>query len=138
MGIFSSSKARTTTNETVANNVDNRVTEGDKVSVGGNVALTSGGPVDNVSISTTDFGALDVAEEITSGALDLVFNTSQRASDIASSALDVAESASSDSLNVAKTIGADQNAETVKTLVIVAGVVALAFVLKDPIKKVLS
>jgi DNA-directed RNA polymerase len=107
--LFSSESSSTTKNivdETNTNNVDNRVTEGENNNIGGNITVAAGDNLSEVSITTTDFGALDTAESISMRAFETSKNAFQSSQDavktIAADAVDVARSLTTD--NTAKTL----------------------------------
>jgi hypothetical protein len=102
----SSSKTSSQVDETNTNNVDNRVTDGEGNNIGGNVSITAGDNLSEVSITSTDFGALDTAQAISMKAFETsqsAFASSQSAiQNIAGNALDVAQDLTTD--NTAKTL----------------------------------
>jgi hypothetical protein len=109
MGLFSSSSTSETKNivdETNTNNVDNRVTEGENNNIGGNITVAAGDDLSNLTITSTDFGALDTARSISMKAFETsasAFQTSQDAvRTIAADAVDVARDLTTD--NTAKTL----------------------------------
>ncbi len=109
MGSDSRTHSENTTQDFTTNNVDNRVADGDAM-IGGNVNLNAqDSSVGNVSITTTDLGALDTA------------------SDIAVESLNAAKGIANESLNIAGKAAEDDSSETLKFLVIGLSVVGLAF-----------
>jgi hypothetical protein len=118
MGLFSSSSSSETKNivdEVNTNNVDNRVTDGDG-NIGGNISVTAGDNLSDLSIVTTDFGALDTAEGIANKAFDL----SQNAFTSSQSAI---KKISADAIDVARDITTDNTAKTIQY-----GIIAAAFI----------
>lgn len=121
-GLFNSSSSSSSTNSTETDsNVDNRVVDADFASVGGNVSLSSDGAVSDVSITTTDFGAIERA----AGVAEM---------SIASNADAVAalKAAASGAIDTAKTVAAnatrDEGAKTVQ-IAVIGGVVVFAIVM---------
>jgi hypothetical protein len=99
MGLFStksSSSSSSEINENNFNNVDNRVSEGERVNVGGNVSLSTGGSISGVTVTTTDFGALDTANDIASQAFQMSGKSNALASTIANRALDFTNTSNQD------------------------------------------
>lgn len=77
----SSAKSNTTTNvtETNVSNVDNRVAESGAV-FGGNISVTpTNAPINSLSISSTDQGAIRAGADLGLAALDLVRATTETA-----------------------------------------------------------
>lgn len=130
---MSSSSSRNTTsssNQTVQetmNNVDNRATQGDG-SIGGNVNLNLGtsATLSDVTISTTDQGAvkagLDVALESLSGLRNVVEANASVAKDSISQAYGLANAA-----RQSETSGAINNALKYFAAIAVIGVIAWAY-----------
>lgn len=144
MGFFDKkSSSRTTNNDATTNNVDNRLAEnGD---IGGNISVNlsnvsansdsgtaslggSGGGV-TTNITTSDFGALDAASELS----DRAFSFAESA--VGSSAQTSAD-AISKAVEVAKTATNDESARTQQLIILAVGGVGLAFALRGVLKKV--
>lgn len=85
MGSKSSSRTTSTTaNQTLA---DNRVVEGDNAIIGGNITLSNtGSGSGQFNVTTTDFGALDAASELSGRALTSVDNSVKAVQTIAGDA----------------------------------------------------
>lgn len=135
MGLFSSSKSKSKTNidETNINNVDNRVTEADVANIGGNVSVGAGDSLSNVSITTTDFGAVDRALDTAESSFSNSLNAIQSSVGQSVAALrDTAE----DSVKVAEAATRDESARTMQFLVLGVVIVGTAFVLRKTISKV--
>lgn len=115
MGLFDKeSNSNTTVDETNVNNVDNRAVQADEANIGGNVSLNFGdididnrrgygadiSPVGDISVTTTDFGALDTASEITDRSFDFssdVVNTlSSTVNETVDAVQEIAQSATQD------------------------------------------
>ena len=139
MGSRSSTSSSNSTQDFTTNNVDNRVSEGD---IGGNINLTlsdistgSGGgggllSADavagvggnegvNVEITTSDFGALDTASELSDRAFQFAESATSNA--ISSNAQSV-----KDAINVAQSATQDEAARTQQFLILGGVVVAVA------------
>lgn len=86
MGLFGGSKSSSTTNidENNLTTADNRLIEGDGANIGGNVAVGEAG--DGLTITTTDFGALDAASELADRSFTSVDNSVQAVRTIAGDA----------------------------------------------------
>lgn len=142
MGFFDKkSKKRTTITETNTNNVDSRSVDADEANIGGNVSLnfgdikTSGvglglgsdggggqGAVGDISVSTTDFGALDAATDIAGDAVSELSSAVQ-------SAIGLADSVSDNASALASEATRDESARTNQMLIVGAVVVGLAFII---------
>jgi hypothetical protein len=102
MGLFSnksSSSTSSVTDEKNFQNVDNRVTEGEQVNIGGNVSLSSGGEIKDVTVTTTDFGAIDTASDIASQAFEMSSKSNAIASSIAQKALSFTNTSNQDEVS---------------------------------------
>jgi len=115
-GSSSRTTSTNTTQDFTTNNVDNRIAEGD-AKIGGNVNLNAqDSSVGNVSITTTDHGALDTASDLAEIGLNA-----------ASSAFESASMVANDALEVANKAAEDDSSETLKYLVVGLTIVGLAF-----------
>ena len=122
----SSTNAATSTSDTSITTVDNRV-GGDNAVFGGNVTLNPGdSPIENLSISTTDQGAVKAGLDATLEALNFARATqggsASLASDLTSQAFDLAQAA-----RQSETSGAINNLLKYGALVLVIGVLAYAY-----------
>lgn len=131
MGLFGGSSSRTTsvTNDFTQNAVDNRIIEAGS-SVGGNVSIGAGGDIEGLSITTTDFGALDTASEAIDRSLISVDNSVDAVQTIAGdvgSRLNDALSKVTDFATAAT--GTDQN-KTVQYFIMAAAVVGAIWAYK--------
>lgn len=134
MGLFSSSKSKssTTIDDTDINNVDNRVTEADIANIGGNVSVAAGDNVDNVSITTTDFGAVDRALDTAESSFTNSLGAIQ--SSVGASVGALRETAK-ESVKVAEAATRDESARTMQFVVLGVVIVGTAFVLRKTIAK---
>lgn len=72
----SSSRSQTKSTESSQTLADNRVVDGDNAIVGGNITLSNTGEGSGeFNVTTTDFGALDAASELSERALTSVDNS---------------------------------------------------------------
>lgn len=72
----SSSKSRTVSTTNQQTLADNRVVDGDNAIIGGNITLSNtGAGSGEFNVTTTDFGALDAASELSGRALTSVDNS---------------------------------------------------------------
>lgn len=142
MGSKSSSATSSTniTKDTTTNNVDNRVAEGD-AKIGGNINLNlsdittsagsegagNGGGV-NVGITTSDFGALDTASQISDSAFEFAGSSARQLSESVGASLSTAKDAVSKAVNVAQSVAQDEGARTQQILIVGAVVVGVAAV----------
>ncbi len=121
MGLFSSSKSSSSTTN---------ITEVDTVSAEGGDNTTAvnvkGG---DVSLTTTDFGALDTASDISERAFDFA-DTSQKA------ASDTFKEATEATKEIALAAAQDEAARTQQLLIVGIVVVAAIFVARPILKKV--
>lgn len=124
MGSSSSTSSTNISEETNINTVDNRV-GGDDANLAGNITINaSDSDAGNISITTTDLGALDAASEIADRSLQL-------SSDAFGAALSSNQQAVDDAIDVAKEASTDEGARTTQ-LLIIGGVlifIAGAFIL---------
>lgn len=116
-----------TTQDTTISTVDNRV-GGDNAVFGGNVTLNpQDSPIEKLSISTTDQGAVKAGLDTTLEALSFAKSTqagsSSLAKDLTSQAFDLAQAA-----RQSETSGAINNLVRAAVIVAVIGVLAYAFV----------
>jgi len=151
MGLFSASSSSTTQNdldETSAQNVDNRVSDGDDAIFEGNVSLTAGQNIGSVTLTRTDYGAIDTAGAIINQSLsalskgfETVNNTARsvinsaesntsRAFDTAGELSDDALNTANNALKVASESTRDEGARTIQTGFILAGLVSVAFIFR--------
>ena len=127
----SSTSSTNTTQDFTTNNVDNRVSDGD---IGGNINLTlsdistagsgvfaAGGGGVNTTITTSDFGALDAASELSDRAFAFAEKTASSAAMSNTAALKSA-------FGVAKSAAQDEGARTRQLLIISGVVVAVSFI----------
>lgn len=143
MGSKSSSKTSSvnTTKDTTINNVDNRVAEGDS-SIGGNInvnfsdlstgdgsTLGGGGGGITANITTSDFGALDTAGDISESA----FSFSQNA---VSGAVGALRETAKDAVDVAKSAAQDESARTMQFAILGVAIIGVTFALRKTISKV--
>ena len=153
MGFFDKkSKTNTTVQETSTNNVDNRAAQGENVNFGGNVSINAGvgqgssfggqggsaalgaagsGGDTSISVTTTDFGALDTAREISESAFSF-------ASQSSASSLATVEEVAKDAVEVAESAARDEAARTTQMAIIGVAIVGVVFALRGTFKKVLS
>jgi len=153
VGSKSSSKTSSTntTKETNINNVDNRINEGDG-SIGGNVNLSlsdtsASGDINNY-VTTTDFGAIDTAEniaelsltessksifealgvtkEITSSAIESNNSTVEKFGD----SIDALGSVAKNALGVASEATRDETAKSLRYAMFAAAAIGVTYVLK--------
>ena len=115
-GLFSS-KSKSTTSTTVDeqnnSNVDNRVTEGENVNIGGNISINAGENLSSVSVTTTDFGAVDAGADIAISAVSASKN-------IANNALNIANEATQNAT--------EDSQASITQLAIIAGALVAVFV----------
>ena len=72
----SSSRSQTKSTESSQTLADNRVVDGDNAIIGGNITLSNTGDgAGEFNVTTTDFGALDAASELSERALTSVDNS---------------------------------------------------------------
>ncbi len=146
MGLFDK-KSKNTTNvrETNVDNSDNRLVEADRAIVGGNINITQGDNNSrgglggdgggNISITTTDFGALDTASNIADGAFELSNNSLNRVGESVSSAVGALRNVAKDAVDVAKSASQDESARTMQFVILGLTVAGVAFFFRGPIKK---
>lgn len=128
MGSSSRSATRSTnSNQTLS---DSRVVDGDNAIVGGNITLSNTGEGSGeFNVTTTDFGALDAASELSGRALTSVDNSVQAVQTIAGDAGATLSGALNKVTDFAKSQQPDQkSSRTLQLLIIsvaVVGAVAL-------------
>ena len=152
MGSKSSTSSTNTTQDFVTNNVDNRVSDGD---IGGNInvnlsdistnqesglsagvgsgATPAGGGV-NLAITTSDFGALDAASEISDNAFAFSSQAANQLGAVTASAIDKANKFGDAALGLASEATRDEAARTTQLLIIAGALVVGAFVIRKVIK----
>lgn len=133
MALFGGSKSRSSTSSTeIANNTaDNRVVESAN-NVAGNVTLSNAGrgAAGTFNVTTTDFGALDIAEDIAQSSLVQVQNSVEAVQTIAGDAGTRINDALKKVADFATSAtGSDQN-KTIQILIIAAAVVGAFMVYK--------
>ena len=83
----SSSRSNTSSTESSQTLADNRVVDGDNAIIGGNITLSNtGSGSGQFNVTTTDFGALDAASELSGRALTSVDNSVEAVRTIAGDA----------------------------------------------------
>lgn len=127
MPLFGGSSSRTTTeiDERNFTNVDNRV-GGDRSVFGGNQSVQAG-DYSNINLTTTDFGAIDAATNITDSAIEF-------SRDALSASINSSQAAVDDAITLAQSVSVDQAARTTQML-IVGGVIAAVFLIYVSFKK---
>ena len=148
----SSTSSTNTTQDFTTNNVDNRVSEGDiggninvnlsditttqdsgfAANAGGGGAGTPGGV--NLAITTSDFGALDAASEISDNAFAFSSQAANQLGAVTASAIDKANRFGNESLKLASEATRDEAARTTQLLIIAGALVVGAFVIRKVIK----
>lgn len=139
MGFFDKKKnSRTSVRETNVDNSDNRLVEADRAIVGGNINITQGDNRSegglggdaggNISIQTTDFGALDTASDIADGAFDLSKNSLNQVGESVGKAVDALRETASEAVR-------DESARTQQFIVLGLTISAVAFFFSGKIKK---
>lgn len=157
MGSKSSTSSTNTTQDFVTNNVDNRVSDGD---IGGNININlsdistdqgaalgagiggsgggaasglPGGSVNTV-ITTSDFGALDAASEISDSAFEFSTQAASQLGAVTAEAVDKANRFGNEALALASEATRDESARTTQLLIIAAAVVAGAILIRKVMK----
>ncbi len=125
MGLFGGSKSSSKKyiRETNVNNVDNRVTEADVANIGGNVSISAGDNLSAVSVTTTDFGAIDKAGELAQSAFE------SSAGSVAT-AVGALKATAGDAVKVAESAARDESARTMQFLILGVALVGIAFVIR--------
>jgi len=138
VGSKSKSRTSSSTKEITTNTVDNRIAEGDG-DIGGNLNVNlsdSGGA--SLNITTSDFGALDAASEISESAFTFAGDAVGQLGATTSSAFDSVEETAEKAVRVAENAARDESARTLQFVVIGTVIVVTAFVLRKPIQKAIS
>jgi hypothetical protein len=144
VGSKSSTSSTNTTQDFVTNNVDNRVSDGD---IGGNInvnlsdistnqesGLSAGVGSVNLAITTSDFGALDAASEISDNAFAFSSQAANQLGAVTASAIDKANKFGDAALGLASEATRDEAARTTQLLIIAGALVVGAFVIRKVIK----
>ena len=126
----SSSRSQTKSTESSQTLADNRVVDGDGAIIGGNITLSNTGEGSGeFNVTTTDFGALDAASELSGRALTSVDNSVEAVRTIAGDAGATISGALSDVTKFATSQQPDQSSSKTLQLLImsmaVVGAVAL-------------
>ena len=130
-GLFSSDSKSTTSNtneETTTTNVDNRVSDGDNGIFEGNTSFTAKGNIDNVTVTKTDYGALDSAEAIVNASLSALSDGFTAVNETAQNAVESAKDTAGDALDIASEATRDEGARTLQFGLGLAGIVGIAFI----------
>lgn len=133
MGLFSAKSTSTTQNdidETSAQNVDNRVSDGDNAFFDGNISLTAGQNIGNVNVTKTDYGAIDSAASIVNQSLSALSKGFESVNKTAQNAVNSANQTAGGALDIASESTRDEGARTMQIGLTLAGVVALVFIFK--------
>tara|TARA_R110000772_G_scaffold264301_2_gene384778 strand:+ start:3301 stop:3702 length:402 start_codon:yes stop_codon:yes gene_type:complete len=130
MGLFGGSKSSTSDNsvEVVQNVADNRVIESGNI--GGNQSISIGGSSDNLTVTTTDFGALDAATEFVDRSLTSVDNALGAVNTMAGDAGSTIGAALEKVSDFATTQTGGTSSKTIIYLIAAVSVVAVALVMR--------
>lgn len=123
----SSTSSTNITKDSTVNNVDNRVAEGD-ARIGGNINVNTSdvAGASNLTITTSDFGALDTASEISDNAFEFAGSSADRASESVAASLSTVRDAVSKAVGVAQSATQDEAARTQQFLILGGVVIAVA------------
>lgn len=126
----SSSRSQTKSTESSQTLADNRVVDGDNAIIGGNITLSNTGEGSGeFNVTTTDFGALDAASELSGRALTSVDNSVEAVRTIAGDAGATISGALNKVTDFATSQQPDQKeAKTLQLIVIAVAVVGAVYV----------
>ncbi len=126
----SSSRSKTSSTESSQTLADNRVVDGDNAIIGGNITLSNtGSGSGQFNVTTTDFGALDAASELSGRALTSVDNSVEAVRTIAGDAGATISGALAKVTDFAASQQPDQKeAKTLQLIVIAVAVVGVVYV----------
>lgn len=126
----SSSRSQTKSTESSQTLADNRVVDGDGAIIGGNITLSNTGEGSGeFNVTTTDFGALDAASELSGRALTSVDNSVEAVRTIAGDAGATISGALNKVTDFATSQQPDQKeAKTLQLIVIAVAVVGAVYV----------
>lgn len=126
----SSSRSQTKRTESDQTLADNRVVDGDGAIIGGNITLSNTGEGSGeFNVTTTDFGALDAASELSGRALTSVDNSVEAVRTIAGDAGATISGALNKVTDFATSQQPDQKeAKTLQLIVIAVAVVGAVYV----------
>lgn len=125
------SKSATSNLDSSNTNADNRIIEGNNAIMGGNVTLSNAGDGSGVfNVTTTDFGALDVASELAERSITSIDNSVAAVQEIAGDTGARLNSALNKVTDFATTQSGATSSETIKYLIIAVAVVGAAFAFK--------
>jgi hypothetical protein len=128
--VGSSSRSKTSSTESSQTLADNRVVDGDNAIIGGNITLSNtGSGSGQFNVTTTDFGALDAASELSGRALTSVDNSVAAVRTIAGDAGATISGALAKVTDFAASQQPDQKeAKTLQLIVIAVAVVGVVYV----------
>jgi len=137
VGLLSSKSSSSTSNysdEKNYNTLDNRVIDADTANVGGNVSINAGAGVSGVTVTTTDFGAIDTAGDIAEQSFSFSGSTVTSALDsvnkTVSGALSSVSSSASQAISAAKDATQGEGAKTIQIAIAGAAIVAAVFIFR--------
>lgn len=130
MGLFGGSKSSTTnlSEELNQNAVDNRIIE--EGNIGGNQTIAIGGNSENLTVTTTDFGALDAASEAVDRSFESVDNALNAVNTMATDAGRTVGDALKKVSDFATTQTGGTSSATIKYLIVGMVIVGLAIAYK--------